>query len=67
MTWNVGCSDSSDTKGNGTLGGSDGSEGSIGGGGCGVSGTTVGAGTDSTCILFEQYEYLKLKNNSSFN
>jgi hypothetical protein len=62
MTWNVGCSTSSDTGGNGTLVVSDGSKG--GAAGVDVSGKAVETGTDSTCILFEQYKYLKLKNNS---
>ncbi len=61
MIWKVGCSDSSDAGGNGSLRGTDGSEGGAGGSGWGASGTTTGAGTDSTCILFEQCEYLKLK------
>jgi hypothetical protein len=43
------------------LRGSAGSKRGTGGIGCEVSGTVVGAGTDSACILFEQYEYLKLK------
>ncbi len=68
MIWNVGCSDSSDNGGNGTLGGSDGSSGGgAGGSGCGTSGTTTGTGTVSTCILFEQFKYLKLKKNLSFD
>ncbi len=61
MMWKVGCSASSDAGGNGSLRGSDGSKGGAGGSGCGPSGTTTGAGIDSTCILFEQCEYLKLK------
>ncbi len=61
MIWNVGCSDSSDAGGSDTFAGSDTSARGIGGGSddWGTSGNATGAGNDSTCILFEQYEYLK--------
>ncbi len=60
MTWKVGCSDSSDGRGSETFEGSDTSvEGGGGSNGWETSGSTTGAGKDSTCIVFEQYEYLK--------
>lgn len=61
ITWKVGCSDSSDAGGIDAFEGSDGSGGSAGGIDCGTSGTATGAGIGSTCIVFEQFEYLELK------
>lgn len=71
MTWNVGCSDSSVVSGTGTFAGSDGSDGdaergtgeTVGTMTGKPSGTATDASTDSTCIIFEQYKYLKLKIN----
>ncbi len=73
ITWKVGCSSSSDVKGNDTFEGSDDStKGGTGAGGTSgnsweVEGSATGAGNESTCILFEQYEYLKLKINLSID